>query len=147
MGTFALAMAFAANDLVNFIGVPLAGLNAYHTAIASSDPLNITMVALSKKVQSHTLLLLIAGVIMVLTLWFSKKARTVTETEISLGQQEEGTERFESIWLSRSIVSMVHSGIESIKKFDPACCQRTYRPTIGSKYSPTRHGPGETAFF
>ena len=105
VGTFALAMAFAANDLVNFIGVPLAGLNAYHTAIASNDPLNITMVALSKKVHSHTILLLIAGGIMVLTLWFSKKARTVTETEISLGQQEEGTERFESIWLSRSIVS------------------------------------------
>src|SRR5210317_1673914 len=58
VGTFALAMAFAANDLVNFIGVPLAGLNAYYTAIASSDPLTISMVALSKKVQSHTALLL-----------------------------------------------------------------------------------------
>jgi len=119
VGTFALAMAFAANDLVNFIGVPLAGLNAYKTAIASSDPLNITMVALSKKVQSQTLLLLIAGAIMVITLWLSRKARTVTETEISLGQQEEGTELFESIWLSRSIVSMAHSFIESIKSFIP----------------------------
>ncbi|CAB1057100.1 Probable low-affinity inorganic phosphate transporter [Olavius sp. associated proteobacterium Delta 1] len=137
VGTFALAMAFAANDLVNFIGVPLAGLNAYQTAVASSDPLNITMVALSKKVQSHTLLLLIAGVIMVLTLWFSKKARTVTETEISLGQQEEGTERFESIWLSRSIVSMVHSVVESIKSLTP----RAVREHIGRRMDPNIHQP------
>jgi len=137
VGTFALAMAFAANDLVNFIGVPLAGLNAYNTAIASSDPLNITMVALSKKVQSHTLLLLLAGVIMVLTLWFSKKARTVTETEISLGQQEEGTERFESIWLSRSIVSMVQSVIESIKSLTPPFV----RKHIGRRMDSSIHQP------
>jgi len=141
VGTFALAMAFAANDLVNFIGVPLAGLNAYQTAVASSDPLNITMVALSKKVQSHTLLLLIAGVIMVLTLWLSKKARTVTETEISLGQQEEGTERFESIWLSRSIVSMVHSVVESIKSLAP----RAVREHIGRRMDPNIHQPAMVA--
>ena len=134
VGTFALAMAFAANDLVNFIGVPLAGLNAYQTAVASSDPLNITMVALSKKVHSHTALLLIAGVIMVLTMWFSKKARTVTETEISLGQQEEGTERFESIWLSRSIVSMVLTVVESIKSLTP----HVVRDHIGRRMDPSR---------
>ncbi len=118
-GTFALAMAFAANDLVNFIGVPLAGLNAYTTAIASSDPLNIAMSALSKKVQSQTGLLLLAGTIMVITLWLSKKARTVTETEIRLGQQEEGTERFESIWLSRTIVRMADSFFGSLKTIVP----------------------------
>jgi len=141
VGTFALAMAFAANDLVNFIGVPLAGLNAYQTAVASSDPLNITMVALSKKVQSHTLLLLIAGGVMVATLWLSKKARTVTETEISLGQQEEGTERFESIWLSRSIVSMVHSVVESIKSLTP----RALREHIGRRIDPNIHRPASVA--
>jgi phosphate/sulfate permease len=119
VGTFALAMAFASNDLVNFIGVPLAGLYSYKTAAASSDHLNTTMEALSQKVQSETHLLLIAGVIMVLTLWFSKKARTVRETELGLGQQEEGTERFESIWLSRTIVAMVGSFIDSIKIFVP----------------------------
>jgi phosphate/sulfate permease len=105
-GTFALAMAFAANDLVNFIGVPLAGLYAYTVAMAASDPLHGTMGALSAKVPSQTALLLLAGAIMVITLWVSKKARSVSETEIRLGQQEEGTERFESIWLSRSIVGM-----------------------------------------
>ena len=119
VGTFALAMAFAANDLVNFIGVPLAGLNAYQTAAASTNPLEIAMTALSQKVQSHTFLLLLAGFIMVVTLWVSRKAKTVTETEISLGQQDEGTERFESIWLSRKIVNMVDSIFNSLKKVIP----------------------------
>jgi len=119
IGTFALAMAFAANDLVNFIGVPMAGLYAYTTAIASADPLNITMGALSQKVQSQTFLLLIAGAIMVITLWVSKKAKSVRETELSLGNQDEGIERFESIWLSRSIVSMVDSLFGSLKVFFP----------------------------
>ncbi len=119
IGTFALAMAFAANDLVNFIGVPMAGLHAYTTAIASADPLNITMGALSKKVQSQTFLLLIAGAIMVITLWVSKKAKSVRETELKLGHQDEGIERFESIWLSRSIVNMVDSLFGSLKVFFP----------------------------
>ncbi len=107
IGTFALAMAFAANDLVNFIGVPLAGLHAYRLALASDNPLGVTMGALADKVPSETFLLLLAGVVMVATLWLSKKARTVTETEISLSQQEEGNERFESIFLSRAIVRLV----------------------------------------
>ncbi|MBW2204008.1 MAG: inorganic phosphate transporter [Deltaproteobacteria bacterium] len=132
VGTFALAMAFAANDLVNFIGVPLAGLNAYTTAVASSDPLNITMSALSKKVQSQTGLLLLAGAIMVITLWLSKKARTVTETEIRLGQQEEGTERFESIWLSRTIVRMGDSFFGSLRNIVP----RDIRKAIGRRIDP-----------
>lgn len=107
IGTFALAMAFAANDLVNFIGVPLAGLHAYKAAMASASPLTVTMGALGQKVQSETFYLLLAGLVMVLTLWFSKKARSVTETEIGLSQQDEGNERFESIFLSRAIVRLV----------------------------------------
>jgi phosphate/sulfate permease len=107
IGTFALAMAFAANDLVNFIGVPLAGLQAYKAALASAHPLTENMGALAQKVHSETALLLFAGLVMVLTLCLSKKARTVTETEINLAQQEEGQERFESIFLSRSIVRLV----------------------------------------
>jgi phosphate/sulfate permease len=119
IGTFALAMAFAANDLVNFIGVPLAGIHSYKAAIAAGDPLTITMGALSKKVQSETIFLLIAGLIMVVTLWFSKKARTVTETEISLGQQEEGHERFESIFLSRAIVRLILHFSELLRHIIP----------------------------
>ncbi|MFC1494175.1 anion permease [Thermodesulfobacteriota bacterium] len=119
VGTFALAMAFASNDLVNFIGVPLAGLHAYQIAVVSTDPLNITMEALSETVQTQGNLLLLAGIIMVFTLWFSKKARTVSKTELSLGQQDEGTERFESIWISRSIVGMVDSMFSYFKVIVP----------------------------
>jgi hypothetical protein len=139
IGTFALAMAFAANDLVNFIGVPLAGLNAFQNAIASSDPLNITMTSLSKKVHSQTYIMLIAGLIMVITLWVSKKARTVTETEISLGQQDEGTEKFESIWLSRKIVNMFGSTFDIIKNLTPEIVIKTISrrlaPVVESKIS------------
>ncbi len=134
VGTFALAMAFAANDLVNFIGVPLAGLSAYKTAMAAGDPLTITMSALSQKVQSQTGILLIAGIIMVVTLWLSKKARTVTETEISLGHQNETTERFESIWLSRTIVRMVDSFFKSVTSVVP----HNLRKTIGRRMDPHR---------
>jgi phosphate/sulfate permease len=132
VGTFALAMAFAANDLVNFIGVPLAGLNAYQTAMAAGDPLTITMTALSKKVQSQTGLLLIAGAIMVITLWLSRKARTVTETEISLGHQNEVTERFESIWLSRTVVRMADSFINAFKNLVP----QSLRKSINKRFDP-----------
>ena len=119
VGTFALAMAFASNDLVNFIGVPLAGLQAFQVAIHSSDPLHITMNALDAKIHTQGLYLFMAGVVMVLTLWFSKRARGVTQTEINLGQQDEGTERFESIWLSRSIVRMADSIFGYFRMFMP----------------------------
>ncbi|MEJ2246665.1 MAG: inorganic phosphate transporter, partial [Acidobacteriota bacterium] len=106
VGTFALAMAFAANDLVNFIGVPVAGYQAYDIAQASDAPLITSMSALGEKVPTQKLMMLIAGLIMVVTLWFSKKARTVTDTEISLGEQLDEEERFESIFLSRAIVGI-----------------------------------------
>ena len=102
VGTFALAMAFAANDLVNFIGVPLAGFAAFKVAAAAAaDPLTISMSALQGAVKTNTVILLLAGGVMVVTLWISRKARTVTETEVSLGRQEEGLERFGSTQFSR----------------------------------------------
>jgi phosphate/sulfate permease len=107
VGTFALAMAFAANDLVNFIGVPLAGMNSYKVVQAASEPLTTPMTALQEAAPSDTLLLLLAGVIMVITLWISRKARSVIATEINLGRQEEGMERFESSPLSQAVVRMV----------------------------------------
>ena len=119
IGTFALALAFAANDLVNFIGVPLAGLSAYQVTANLPDPLNHLMVELAGKVVTPNLLLLLAGVVMVVTLWKSKKARTVTKTEISLGRQDEGTERFESSLLSRILVRMSISFLEFLKKITP----------------------------
>jgi phosphate/sulfate permease len=119
VGTFALAMAFAANDLVNFIGVPLAGMQAFKAAMATADPLTATMGALGDKVRPQTALLLLAGAIMVTTLWLSKKARTVTETELKLSQQEEGNERFESIFISRSIVRLVLHLFETARLIVP----------------------------
>ncbi len=137
IGTFALALAFAANDLVNFIGVPLAGLQSYKIAVASSDPLNITMDALSKKVSSETYLLLIAGVIMVLTLWFSRKARSVSATELGLGKQHEGIESFDSTKLSRVIVRLVDSFFNNAKVLIPVPIRRFVDSRMDqSKYVP-----------
>ncbi len=103
-GTFALAMAFAGNDLVNFIGVPLAGLESYQLYAASNGNEDLLMSGLSKAVKTPTLYLLIAGLIMVLTLWLSKKAKNVTKTSLNLSRQDEGYERFGSTLLSRAIV-------------------------------------------
>lgn len=119
VGTFSLAMAFAANDLVNFIGVPLAGLSSFQVGGASADPLSQTMEALQQPVRANTLLLLLAGIIMVVTLWISRKARTVTRTEVNLGRQEEGIERFDSSPLSRVIVRMTTSLGECTRKILP----------------------------
>ena len=106
VGTFSLAMAFAGNDLVNFIGVPLAGFDALKTFL--SDPAaqadTMLMTSLVGKVQTPTFFLLIAGLIMVITLWTSRKAKTVTKTTIDLSRQGEGNERFESTGVARTIV-------------------------------------------
>ncbi len=105
VGTFALAMAFAGNDLVNFIGVPLAGLKSFELFNASGQlDTAFSMASLSKKVETPPLYLLIAGLIMVVTLIFSKKARGVTKTQLDLARQDEGQERFGSSLLSRSLV-------------------------------------------
>ena len=106
IGTFALAMAFAGNDLVNFIGVPLAGYESYVSFMANpgADPDVFVMSDLNEKVATPTLFLLIAGLIMVITLWTSKKAKSVTKTEINLARQDAGYERFGSTGLARSMV-------------------------------------------
>ncbi len=107
IGTFGLALSFAGNDLVNFIGVPIAAWQSYEawvtSGIAASD---FSMEVLAAKVSTPTLFLGLAGVIMILTLWFSKKSRSVTETEINLARQGEGNERFQPNYLSRSIVRL-----------------------------------------
>lgn len=118
-GTFAIAMAFAANDLVNFIGVPLAGLNAFQFAKTNANPLTATMEILQSPIKSNTALLLIAGLIMVITIWISKKSKTVTQTEINLSRQDEGTERFGSSPISRLIVRMFTSMSKTYQKVMP----------------------------
>ena len=105
VGTFALAMAFAGNDLVNFIGVPLAGYHAFVDFLSSGIPADeALMTSLSGKVETPFVFLLMAGAIMVVTLWTSKKAKSVVKTSLDLGRQEEGYERFDSSAVSRIIV-------------------------------------------
>lgn len=103
IGTFALAMAFAGNDLVNFIGMPLAGFEAFKSFQANGGN-DILMSSLAAKVQTPTSFLVIAGLVMVLTLWFSRKTRSVTETELNLARQDEGYERFGSSIFARMLV-------------------------------------------
>ncbi len=109
VGTFGLALAFSGNDLVNFIGVPMAAYHSYEAMqnaflMSGTLPADFSMAVLDKKVPAEPLLLFIAGAIMVLTLWFSKKAKTVAETELSLSRQNDTHEKFKPNLLSRSIV-------------------------------------------
>jgi len=104
-GTFSLAMAFAGNDLVNFIGVPIAGFESYMAWSGSGEEAGqYSMEVLQRPVRTRTYMLLLAGLIMILTLWLSKKSRSVTETEVNLGRQSEGAERFSPNMLARGIV-------------------------------------------
>ncbi len=105
IGTFSLAMAFSGNDLVNFIGVPIAALNSYEAWQESGKlATEFSMGVLGKKVPSNTWLLLIAGAIMVITIWTSKKAKTVIKTGIDLSRQGEGHEKFQPNPMSRVVV-------------------------------------------
>lgn len=104
-GVFGLALAFAGNDLVNFIGVPMAAWHSYEAWSVSGIPATeFSMEVLSQKVPTEPGLLFLAGSIMVATLWFSKKARTVSDTEINLSRQGDSNERFQPNLLSKSIV-------------------------------------------
>ena len=105
IGTFSLAMAFSGNDLVNFIGVPIAAWNSYEAWSVSGVEANaFSMEILAKKVPSNVWLLLVAGGIMVITLWTSSKARNVIKTGIDLSRQGEGHEKFQPNPLSRLVV-------------------------------------------
>jgi len=121
VGTFALAMAFAGNDLVNFIGVPLAGYAAYTDFIAhpGMDPGNLLMESLTGKSVAPASFLIMAGLIMVVTLWTSKKARNVIKTSLDLSRQDEGNEKFGASPIARSMVRASISGSETMSKFVP----------------------------
>lgn len=105
-GTFALAMAFAGNDLVNFVGVPLTGLEAYvdFTTNGSGDSSSFMMKSLMESAHTPTIYLILAGVVMVLSLVFSKKAQNVVKTSVDLSRQDEGDEMFGSSGVARTLV-------------------------------------------
>ena len=105
IGTFSLAMAFSGNDLVNFVGVPIAAWNSYQVWETSGiSATTFSMGVLAQKVPSNVFLLLFAGAIMVVTLWTSSKARNVIKTGIDLSRQGEGHEKFKPNPLSRLVV-------------------------------------------
>ena len=107
IGTFSLALAFAGNDLVNFIGVPIAAWQSYEAWVVSGvEATEFSMGILAAKVPSPTLLLLLAGMVMVITLWFSSRAKNVVKTSIDLSNQEDTKERFSPTFLSRGLVRL-----------------------------------------
>ena len=122
MGTFALAMAFAGNDLVNFIGVPLTGLASFQDYMANGagDPDSFLMGSLNAKANTPLYFLIGAGAIMVVALATSSKARKVTKTEIGLGSQTEGEEMFGSSRIARRIVRWSMSIIAWMRRVTPA---------------------------
>lgn len=124
VGTFGLALAFAGNDLVNFIGVPMAAYHSYEAWSISGIPASeFSMEILSEKVPTEPGLLFIAGAIMVITLAFSKKARTVADTSIDLSRQGDGSERFQPNILSRSIVKGSTKLVSVVNTILPAAVQ------------------------
>ncbi len=106
LGVFSLAVAFSGNDLVNFIGVPMAALNSYEVWSVSGVPASeFLMTSLATdKLSANTYLLLLSGLVMVITLWTSKKTKNITETEVNLARQDYGDEKFEPTEFSRIIV-------------------------------------------
>ena len=133
MGTFALAMAFAGNDLVNFIGVPLAGLDAYHDFVANGagNPDGFLMESLKGSAKTPLVFLIGAGVIMVVSLATSKKAKNVIKTSVNLSRQDEGEEMFGSSAVARSLVRSTTNGVNAVVHLVP---QRV-RSWINSRFN------------
>ena len=124
VGTFSLALAFAGNDLVNFIGVPIAAWQSYQSWLASGiAPELFSMGGLAAKVATPTIFLFVAGLVMVLTLWTSTKAKKVVKTTIDLSRQDKTEERFESNALSRGLVNAFVRTTGVINRMIPAPIQ------------------------
>ena len=121
MGTFALAMAFAGNDLVNFVGVPLTGLDAFldFRANGGGDVNTFMMTSLQDSAHTPIYFLLAAGFVMVMSLIFSRKAQNVVKTSVDLSRQDEGDEMFGSSGVARTIVrSSTRTGV-FLERFVP----------------------------
>ena len=120
MGTFALAMAFAGNDLVNFVGVPLAGYAAWQefSTAGGGDP-NFLMGALSGAAKTPFIFLLFSGVVMVYALCTSKKAHNVIKTSVDLSRQDQGDEMFGSSMAARALVRGSRNVAQTIERIIP----------------------------
>ena len=134
LGTFALAMAFAGNDLVNFIGVPLTGLDAYNDYMANGggEPHAFLMGSLMKSANTPLVFLILAGVLMVLALVFSKKAHNVVKTSVDLSRQDEGDEMFGSSAVARVLVRTSTRMANNVVSIVPQSARRW----IDSRFNP-----------
>ncbi len=134
VGTFALAMAFAGNDLVNFIGVPLAGFNSFKAWIASggASPDSFSMGMLAGKVPTPAYMLVIAGFVMIITLILSKKAQSVVATSVDLSRQSEGSERFDSSLAARVLVRTTTRFHNKFYNILP----ESFKKTLSSRFIP-----------
>ena len=121
IGTFALAMAFAGNDLVNFIGVPLAGLDTYLDVRSSGVPMDaLTMGSLNTMSAANTIYIILAGLIMAVTLLTSKKAKIVLQTSLDLSKQNGGNESFGSSAIARGLVRFTNNMVSTVDSILPA---------------------------
>lgn len=140
-GTFALAFAFAGNDLVNFVGVPLAALDGYNAWTASGTPADsFMMTSLAGKAATPTIFLVLSGLIMVLTLWFSRSARKVIQTSINLSSSAGGTrEQFGATMPGRLITRMGLSTARFCDRLIPAAA----KDFLAQRYKPVPRVKGE----
>jgi phosphate/sulfate permease len=122
-GTFSLALSFAGNDLVNFIGVPLAGIDSFNMA-RSAGTTDMMMGELMQPANANFFILLVSGLIMVLTLFFSKKAMHVAATELQLSSQNEDKEKFGSTSFSRFLVRLALNINNAYRKVIPKAVQQ-----------------------
>jgi len=134
-GTFALAMAFAGNDLVNFIGVPIAGFVSYKYYLTQNiNPDDLYMTFLSGKVATPKLILILSGLIMTVVMFVSKKARTVVNTSLKLSHQDETLERFESSAFARILVRNWISLSKKIDNLIPSSIKKFLKKRFNQKH-------------
>ena len=144
MGTFALAMAFAGNDLVNFIGVPLAGLDSYNDFMANAHGASadsFLMSSLMASAKTPPFYLLAAGIIMIVAMATSKKARNVIKTSVDLSRQDEGDEMFGSSRAARAIVRVTQNLVEIVAHLFPVRVRQWINSRFDTNAAPVEEDP------
>lgn len=149
VGTFALALSFAGNDLVNFIGVPVAAIQSigFFQQHPGANPDTYMMSELaSANIVAPLWILSAAGIIMIFTLWTSKKARTVIETEMNLSSQEGATEKFQPNTVSRLVVRAFVNIGNAISYILPHALQAKLDTRFEAKVMPKKKSHDEPMF-
>ncbi len=147
-GTFALAFSFSANDLVNFIGVPLAGFQAFQSVSFDSDPSGNMMGVLHNEGTVPFVILILSGAVMIVTIWKSKKSNSVTKTEVNLSRQGKGKEKFKKSSIAKGVVQGSLFLLDMIKAVVPGVVQNWINGRFDkTKYQPERAADGKMPAF